>query len=50
MLLALVHLAPALAAAFTGIMGRDNASESIDKKVIILFFRFITHHFEKAQQ
>ena len=35
-----MHLAPALATAFTGIMGRDSESESIDKKVIALFFRF----------
>jgi hypothetical protein len=47
---ALLHLAPDLAAAFTGIRGRANERESIDKKVIPLFFRFITHHFEKAQQ
>jgi hypothetical protein len=46
----LLHLAPALAAAFTGIRGLDRRRESIDKKVITLFFRFITHHFEKAQQ
>jgi hypothetical protein len=44
------HVPPALAAAFTGIMGRDNESESIDKKVITLLFSFITHHFGKAQQ
>jgi len=47
---ALEQDAPALTAAFTGIMGMDRKRESIDKKVITLFFRFITHHFEKAQQ
>jgi hypothetical protein len=35
---AFFHLAPALAAAFAGINGRDRKSERIDKKVISLLF------------
>jgi hypothetical protein len=35
---ALLHLAPALAAAFAGINGRDRESESIDKNAITLLF------------
>jgi hypothetical protein len=35
-----VHLAPALAAAFTGIMGVDRNRESVDKNAISLLFIF----------
>jgi hypothetical protein len=35
---AVEHAPPALAAAFTGIVGRDNESESIDKNAISLLF------------
>ncbi len=34
----LVHLAPALAAAFAGLMGEDRKRESTDKKAISLLF------------
>jgi hypothetical protein len=34
---ALLHLAPALAAAFAGIRGRDKKREKIDKNAILLF-------------
>ena len=34
----LVHLAPALAAAFTGVMARDKKSEKTDKNAINLLF------------
>jgi hypothetical protein len=37
---ALLHLSPALAAAFAGINGRDRESERIDKKEINLLFIF----------
>jgi hypothetical protein len=47
---ALEQAPPDLAAAFTWIVGRDNESKSIDKKVMTLLPSFITHHFEKAQQ
>jgi hypothetical protein len=33
-----VHFAPALAAAFVGIIGRDKKSESIDKNAISFLF------------
>jgi hypothetical protein len=38
---ALLHLAPALAAAFTGIMGVDRKRESIEKNAISFLFIFI---------
>jgi hypothetical protein len=37
----LLHLAPDLAAAFTGIRGRVNERESIDKNTITLLFTHI---------
>ena len=37
---ALVHLAPVLAAAFTGNVGRVRKSESIDKRAISLLFPY----------
>jgi hypothetical protein len=37
---ALAHLAPALAAAFTVVRGKDIASESIDMKAISLLFTY----------
>jgi hypothetical protein len=37
---ALLHLAPALAAAFAGIRGEDKKRESIDKNAIILLFTY----------